>query len=119
MNQARAQTDKIIDALYEQVKAQFPKKPRTYRLQARTVYLTITKQRQPNRKKLRKAIRQQLGYVRRNLGHIESLVSAGALLSELSKSLYRILLVVSEVFRQQQSMYDQSCHRILAFCYLS
>ena len=53
------------------------------------------------------------------LGHIEFLVSAGVLLSELSKSLYRILLVVSEVFRQQQSMYDQSCHRILAFCYLS
>nr|WP_254923649.1 transposase [Pseudanabaena sp. SR411] len=50
--------------------------------------------------------------MRRNLGHIESLVSAGVLLSELSKSLYRILLVVSEVFRQQQSMYDQSCHRI-------
>ncbi|WP_052017678.1 MULTISPECIES: IS5 family transposase, partial [Pseudanabaena] len=112
LNQARVQTEKIIDALYEQVKAQFPKKPRTYRLQARTAYLVITKQRQPNRKKLRKAIRQQLGYVRRNLGHIDSLVSAGALLSELSQHLYRSLLVVSEVFRQQQWMYDQRCHRI-------
>lgn len=112
LNQARVQTEKIIDALYEQVKAQFPKKPRTYRLQARTAYLAITKQRQPNRKKLRKAIRQQLGYVRRNLSHIDFLVSAGALLSELSQHLYRSLLVVSEVFRQQQWMYDQRCHRI-------
>ena len=33
------------------------------RRQARTAYLAITKQRQPKRKKLRKAIRQQFGYV--------------------------------------------------------
>ncbi|MFN9469529.1 MAG: hypothetical protein ACK6BS_20915 [Pseudanabaena sp.] len=57
---------------------------------------------QPQGQKLRKAIRQQLGYVRRNLGHIDSLVFAGALLTELRKHLYRSLLVVSEVFRQQQ-----------------
>ena len=114
LNQARVVTEKIVDALYEQVKAQLPKKPRTYRRQARTAYLAITKQRQPKGKKLRKAIRQQLGYVRRNLGHIDSLVSAGALLTELSKHLYRSLLVVSEVFRQQQWMYDQRCHRIEA-----
>ncbi|MCA6508824.1 MAG: hypothetical protein IM565_02110 [Pseudanabaena sp. M109S1SP2A07QC] len=43
-----------------------------------------------------------MGYVRRNLGHIDSLVFAGALLTELRKHLYRSLLVVSEVFRQQQ-----------------
>lgn len=47
-----------------------------------------------------------------NWRHIESLVSAGTLLTELSKQLYRSLLVVSEVFRQQQSMDEQRCHRI-------
>ena len=112
LNEAREQTEIVIDALYEQVKEQLEKKPRTYRREARTAYLQIAKQRQPNRKKIRKALRQQLGYVRRNLAHIDTLIAAGAKLSELKKSLYRNLLVVSEVYRQQQWMYEQGGHRI-------
>jgi hypothetical protein len=38
-------------------------------------------------------LRQQLGYVRRNLAHIDTLIAAGAMLSELKKNLYRNLLV--------------------------
>ncbi len=112
LNEAREQTEIVIDALYPQVKEQLPKKPRTYRREARTAYLQIAKQRKPNSKKIRKALRQQLGYVRRNLAHIEALIAAGAKLSELKKNLYRNLLVVSEVYRQQQLMYEQGCHRI-------
>ena len=112
LNEAREQTEIVIDALYKQVKEHLPKKPRTYRREARTAYLQIAKQRQPNRKKIRKALRQQLGYVRRNFAHIDTLIAAGAKLSELKKNLYRNLLVVSEVYRQQQLMYEQGCHRI-------
>jgi hypothetical protein len=50
--------------------------------------------------------------VRRNLAHIDTLIAAGAKLTELKKNLYRNLLVVSEVYRQQQLMYEQGCHRI-------
>ena len=112
LNEAREQTEIVIDALYQQVKEQLAKKPRTYRREARTAYLQIAKQRQPNRKRIRKALRQQLGYVRRNLAHIDTLIAAGAKLSELKRSLYRNLLVVSEVYRQQQWMYEQGGHRI-------
>jgi hypothetical protein len=94
------------------VKEQLPKKPRTYRREARTAYLQIAKQRKPNSKKIRKAMRQQLGYVRRNLAHIDTLIATGAKLTELKKNLYRKLVVVSEVYRQQQLMYAQGCHRI-------
>jgi len=114
LNQAREQTENIIDALYEQVKDQIPKKPRTYRRQARKAYLQIAKQRKVNSKKIRKAVREQLGYLRRNLGHIDTLLATGASLSRLSKYLYRNLLVVSEVFRQQQWMFQHHCHRIEA-----
>ena len=79
LNEAREQTGIAIDALYKQVKEQLPKKPRTYRRGARTAYLQIAKQRKPNRKKIRKALRQQLAYVRRNLAHIDSLIAAGAI----------------------------------------
>ena len=112
LNEAREQTEIVIDALYKQVKEQLPKKPRTYRREARTAYLQIAKQRKPNRKKIRKALRKQLAYVRRNLAHIDTLIATGAMLSELKKNLYRNLLVVSEVYRQQQSMYEESCNRI-------
>jgi len=39
LNEAREQTEIVIDALYKQVKEQLPKKPRTYRREARTAYL--------------------------------------------------------------------------------
>ena len=57
LNQARDYSEKIIDRLYEQVKEQLDKKPRTYRRIARKDYLELAKQRRPKRKKLRKAIR--------------------------------------------------------------
>lgn len=112
LNEARAQTEVILDALYEQVQEQLEKKPRTYRRLARKQYMQVAKQRRASRKVIRKAIRQQLGYVRRNLAHIDALVAAGASLSQLSRQRYRRLLVVSEVYRQQQWMYEQHVQRI-------
>ncbi len=93
LNRAREYSEKIIDRLYEQVREKLDKKPRTYRRIARKDYLELAKQRRPKRKKLRKAIRKQLAYLRRNLAHIDNLVAAGASLSELNQQSYRSLLV--------------------------
>ncbi len=112
LNQAREHTEAIIDVLYQQVQGQIAQKPRTYRHKARQQYLQVAKQRQVQRKALRKAIGQQLRYVRRNLKHIDHLVAAGACLSELDNQQYRKLLVISELFRQQQQMYQQRQHRV-------
>jgi transposase, IS5 family len=64
------------------------------------------------RRDLRKAIGKQLNYVKRNLGHIDALIAVGACLSELDRQAYRKLLVVSDLFRQQQQMYATQQHRI-------
>jgi hypothetical protein len=61
---------------------------------------------------MRKAIRKQLSYVKRNLAHIDALVAAEATLSALNQHLYRKLLVIAELYRQQQAMYDQQQHRV-------
>jgi transposase, IS5 family len=74
--------------------------------------LHIAKQRQVKHKALRKAVGQQLRYVRRNLAHIDALIATGASLTQLDKQLYRQLLVISELFRQQQRMYQQRQRRI-------
>jgi transposase, IS5 family len=112
LNEAREKTEAIIDALYEQVREQLAQKPRTYRQAARKEYLKVAKQRQTNRRVKRKAVGKQLGYVSRNLNHIDALIRLGASLSQLSKYLYRQLLIISELFRQQQWMYQQRQHRI-------
>lgn len=83
LNQAREQTEKILDRLYEQVQDKFDRKPRTYRRRARKDYLAISKQRRPRHKKRRQAIGKQLAYLRRNISHIDTLLTTGASLSEI------------------------------------
>jgi IS5 family transposase len=73
LNEAREKTEKTIDALYNPDLG-LAKKPRTYRKLARRDYLKIAKQRKPHLKVIRKAIGKQLGYLRRNLGTIDSLL---------------------------------------------
>nr|WP_293166771.1 IS5 family transposase [Okeania sp. SIO2C9] len=112
LNQARVKTEKIIDTLYEALKVKLKKKPKTYRNLARKNYLEVAKKRRPSRKKRRKAIKKQLQYIKRNLGHIEQLMQTGAALDVLSKREYKSLLVVTEVYRQQQWMYENKFQRI-------
>jgi len=106
LNQARKHTEKIIDFLYEQVKNQLDKKPRTYRKLARKNYLKVAKKRRPFQKERRKAVKKQLQYIKRNIFHIKQLVYIGANLSKLSIRQYKILLVISEIYRQQLWLYE-------------
>ena len=108
LNRARVHTEKIIDILYKPLKGQIPKKPRTYRNLARKDYLLIAKQRRPSRNKKRQAIKKQLQYIKRNLAHIEQLIESGATLGNLNKKQYKTLLVLTEVSRQQQWLFDNN-----------
>ena len=96
LNQSRKQTERIIDSLYEQIKGRLDKKPRTYRELARKDYLVVAKKRRARQKQRSKAIKKQLQYIKRNLSHIEGLISLGASLSSPSKRQYKMLLVVTE-----------------------
>ena len=106
LNGARVHTEKILDILYKQIKEKLPKKPRTYRNLARKDYLAVAKQRRPTRNKRRQAIKKQLQYIKRNLAHVEQLIDSGASLEGLSKKQYKTLLVLTEVARQQQWLFD-------------
>jgi len=106
LNEAREKCEEIIDKLYEQLKGRITK-PRTYRENARRDYLRAAKCRKISQKGLRKALRKQLQYIRRDMRHIEALLQRGAVLEKLSRQQYRDLLVVHEVYRQQKEMYDE------------
>ena len=63
-------------------------------------------------KERRKAIKKQLQYIKRNLFHIDQLIQKGATLEVLSTCQYKSLLVVAEVYRQQQWMDEKKKPRI-------
>ena len=111
LNQARELTEEAIDKMYKAVIKQYGYKPRTYRQVARKDYLAYTKTRKHSKKAIRKHLRKQLQYVARNLRIIEGLIDKGAPLSLLDQQLYRKLLVIGEVYRQQKGMYDAKTHR--------
>jgi transposase, IS5 family len=111
LNQAREQTERTIDRLYKGSKEKANKKPRTYRNKARKEYLLVAKKRKVSRNDRRKAIKKQLQYIRRNLETIKK-IGNDVGLEALSKRDYRLLLVVTEVNRQQLYMYENNENRI-------
>ena len=110
LNEAREQAEQIIDTLYDPVRGTIAK-PRTYRQKARKAYLRAAKARRLSRAKRRKAVGQQLRFLRRDLRHIEALLAHDEVsLTLLSSRQYRQGLVIQEVLRQQHEMYDlRSC----------
>ena len=74
--------------------------------------MKVAKKRRLSRKERTEAIAKQLQYIKRNLFHIEKLINSGADLSSLNPSQYKILLVVTEVYRQQLWMYENESNRI-------
>lgn len=111
LNETREKLEHLIDLLHAQLPAPGPK-PRTYRRKARQDFVAIAKQKRPGARKIRKGIGQQLRYVRRDLGHLEKLLPAGARLTSLKAYDYRCLLVAQEIYRQQEEMWREKKHRI-------
>ena len=86
-------------------------KPRKYRKKARKAFLIVSKKRRKTHKEVHKAKGEQLRFLARNLRHIEKLAQIVSL-CVLKPSLYRLLLVISEVYRQQEEMYRTGSKRI-------
>lgn len=112
LNEARETTETIIDELFKQLKGKINRKPRCNRDKARNRFLAIIKQKRPKLDEIREAKRFQLNDIRRNLRAIDRLIHCGAALLELGSQLYRKLLVTSELYRQQQEMFDADKRRV-------
>ncbi len=110
LNTAREKSEEIIDILHRPLRGKH-KKPRTYRKKARKEFLSVAKSKKLSNSKRRKAIRKQLGYLRRNLKTIEK-QSRQSSLTALTRRQYKNLLVIHEVYRQQKWMFDHRENRI-------
>ena len=111
LNDAREHTERLIDGLWEPALGK--RKPRTYRQKARKEYLCIVKKKRKPQQHLRRAIRGQLGYLRRNIKTIKMLLELykGCPLPFDTHDL-KLFWVIQELYRQQRIMHDAETHSI-------
>lgn len=109
LNEGREQLEGMIDSAH-QSGATEGNKPRTYRNLARRDWLQFARDRKPTRKKIRKAIRQQLGYIRRDLGYLEHILDMhpDALIVKQQER----LTVIRAMYEQQKEMFDNGTRRV-------
>jgi len=113
LNEAREKTEEIIDRLHAPLVGKTPR-PRTYRKKARQRFVAFTKHKKPGRKKIRRAKRQQLCFLRRNFRAIDRLLENPEALPliQLSRREYKNLLITRELFRQQLEMFENNSQRV-------
>jgi hypothetical protein len=120
LNEARELTETLIHAMHLQVRESFSHKPRTHRKQARKQFLAVAKKKRPRINMIRKATKQQLCHLKRNLASIDALAACGASLLTAGRHAYQKLMIVSELFRMQNILYHRETRRIperiVSFC---
>ncbi len=106
LNSAREKSENLIDEVWK--KSGKPGiKPRTYRTKARKSFLLIARNKRPSKAKRKKAISQQLNFLRRNLKTLDAMD-----LQHLSYQSRRILWIIRELYRQQDEMLKADKHSI-------
>jgi len=110
LNQVREECERLIDVVYEPAPGK--EKPRTYRRNARTAYLAVTKKRNKSTKEVQRALKKQLGFVGRDFRILDMLLDEKEGPFPLSFKDQRRLWVIREVYRQQEEMYRTNSRRI-------
>lgn len=112
LNEAREKAEEIIDLLHEQGLSD-GKKPRTYRREARRKYNGFSKARKKNARMIRTAKRQQLQYLKRNLGIIDDYERRHpGCLQLLPQRKQTMLQVIRTLYTQQEEMYRNGSRRV-------
>ena len=94
-------TEFLIDSMVEKVRESFDHKLRTHRKQGRQQCLPIAKKKRSKIKNIRKVIKLQLRYLKRNRTRLDTLNSCGSCFLAAGRTIDQKLLVVSELVRQQ------------------
>ena len=95
LNEARESAEAIIDILHTPGET----KPRTYRKQAHKEYMKFTRSRKHTKFLVQKTIKKQLGYLSRDLAHIDTMLADGKVPGK--KQLAR-LETIRNLYQQQK-----------------
>ena len=107
LNEAREKLEDMICRVSDEYNYY---RPRMYREKARKDYLALAKCRKRSAKKIRKAIRKQLQYIRRDLGYITNLLENNGV--TLSCSDAQMLDTLQALYAQQQYMLTNNTHSV-------
>ena len=106
LNEAREKLETIICRFCKSYDLPLP---RRYKKCARKDYLAFAKSKKHSAKKIRKALRKQLGYVARDIRYLEEFMSNGYAATEKEAGLY---LTITALYEQQKYMYDNKIHSV-------
>jgi hypothetical protein len=106
VNEAREKTEQMVEAMHERGDGA---KPRLDKQKARQAYLKVAKSKKRTGNVLRKAIKKQLSYIRRNLGYIDGLMKNYDKLSPKQKT---ELNTIRTLYTQQKHMIDHRTHTV-------
>jgi transposase, IS5 family len=109
LNDAREKSEELIDHLF--CSSMHLVKPRTYREIARKVYLKTAQKKSKSKREIRTAIKRQLNYLRRNIGHLHKLLETYHWLP-LDRHQYKYLLVIQTFYEQQNEMFIEKKHQV-------
>jgi IS5 family transposase len=109
LSKSREITEAIIDELHGANRQ--GKKPRTYRKVARKAYLKVAQNKNPSKKVIRKGIKSQLQYLKRNFKTIEKQL-AGFRVFPLSHRMQRKYWVIQTLYDQQLTMFKTGSHQV-------
>ena len=110
LNEGRRHLERMINELYEE--SIDGKRPRLYPRKARKEYLNFSKKRRKSKKEIRRGIKAQLQYVRRDLRVIDKMLSRTGRTHKLSDDDKVMLEVIRKIYEQQKWMYDNKTHTI-------
>ena len=108
LNEAREKLEDMIRRVSDEYNFY---RPRMYREKARKDYLALAKCRKRSSKRIRKAIKKQLQYIRRDLGYIMNLLENNGV--ALSRSDAQMLDTLQALYAQQQYMFTNNTHSVV------
>lgn len=110
LNDAREKSEELLDFLYEPCHEL--NKPRTYREQARKNYLRIAQKKKKSKKEIRKGIKKQLNYLKRNIKNIHYLLDQYGEHIPFNARQHNYFFVIQTLYDQQAYMYEQKIHSV-------
>lgn len=107
LNECREKLEKLIDKICYDFNYYTP---RMYREKARKDYLSLAKCKKRPAKRIRKAVKQQLQYVRRDLKYVDEFLACDNV--KLTEKQSEMLDVIRKIYEQQKFMFENNTHSI-------
>ena len=111
LNESRQKAEELIDELCLKLGVQ--DKPRTYRRGARKEFLNVSKMKRKPANVLRKAIRKQINYLKRDVRIINKMLDT--IKDEpipFERRQLKYLFVIQQMLEQQETMYKKKSHQV-------